>query len=94
MMAIFDNDSESTTTSDGRRVLKDTQPLWDEFKIVVDDDIRNESDGKKAPGGFTWNQRWVGRIETLREGRENPQRYIDHIIEERRRQGLPELTGL
>lgn len=94
-MMIFDSDSEMTKLPDGRRVLKDKPEIWDEFKIIVDDDIRNEQFEKSASGGRTWDERWMGSIKSLREGnQENYPKYIDYIIIERRRQGLPDLKGL
>ena len=94
MMAILDSDSQSTTAPDGRKLVKDTAADWEEFKSIVDSDVQDEDSGKPASGGFSWNDRWVGSIESLREGRENHQRYVDYIIGTRRRHGLPDLRGL
>lgn len=90
-MNIFNSDTTTITGSGGRRLVMDTDDLWEEFIIVVDSDIQNEFSGKSAPGGFTWNTRWVSSINALREGRENHQKYIDYIINQRRQHGLPEL---
>lgn len=95
-IAILQTDSKGVTTdSDGRIVGKDTDLHWSNFIWVVNGDIIDEKAGQRPPGRRkSWNERWLGSIKSLREGRENSHRYINYIIEERRKQGLPELTGI
>jgi len=91
-MNILKSDSETTQTLQGKTVLKDTPDLWDEFRGIVSRDIQRELEGRRAQGGGTWNERWMGSIKSLREGnRENYPKYIDYIINERKRQGLSNL---
>jgi len=44
-----------------------------------------------APGYKTWNEKWIWQIRAIEKGQENAPKYINHIIELRRRAGLPEL---
>lgn len=44
-------------------------------------------------GQPSWNDAWLERLLTNSRGVEHPARYVNYIIEARRRAGLPDLTG-
>jgi hypothetical protein len=76
----------------GKIVTRDTRFAWQEFVSVVDWDIRAEFEGKRRPGGRSWNSRWKASIDNLQNGgMENSEKYVNYIIVQRRSKGLPEL---
>jgi hypothetical protein len=80
---------------DGTAVLLDTPRMWNDWVAQANSVIRAEAKGMNPLGkAESWNAYWLNRIQWLQSGhQENPQRYIDYIIEQRRAAGLPELTG-
>lgn len=91
-VAIFKSDSKFVAAPNGRMLLEDTQDLWEEFTGIVDRDIQRELAGKRAPGGGNWNERWQGSIKSLQKGnRENYEKYVEYIVYQRKRHGLPDL---
>jgi len=77
----------------GRSIAADTQRNWQEFQWDIDPQIEEERMGKPAPGFPTWNEKWVRALAWISKTQENAPKYIAHIIESRRRAGLPELEG-
>ena len=66
---------------------------WEAFKFVISGSVQRELEGFSAGGGFkSWNDRWKNTIKNNRE-HGSPDEYVDFIINERRRVGLPELLG-
>jgi hypothetical protein len=80
--------------ADGETYLRDTPRTWGFLTSQTDEAVRSELEGKPPGGGFaSWNEKWVKGIEDLRSGYvENPEKYIDYIIEERREAGLREIV--
>ena len=56
----------------------------------IDDDIKREAEGGKPNGSGTWADSWGRQIYHLGK-EESGQRYIDYIVSERKRYGLPNL---
>ena len=79
--------------SNGRRVLLDTERNWENWREGIDRLVRTEAAGMKAPGDPTWEKLWNRELGRIGRSRENSQRYIDYIIEQRRKAGLPELEA-
>jgi hypothetical protein len=78
----------------GNLMIQDTPRMWGDWTDVVNHTISVEVAGNRAPAGEpNWNEYWVSLIETNQTGRENPQRYINYIIERREAAGLPPLEG-
>lgn len=70
----------------------DTPALWDEFRRMMDMHIELERAGKPAGGRVSWSDFWNLRIRALApERQEHSAKYINYIIEARRKAGLPEL---
>lgn len=94
-MSIFNTEPFADTKRDaqGNVIIKDTPRMWQDFKQIMQMHIESEKAGQAAPGVESWDKFWLLRINYLRdENQENPQKYIDYIIEERRKAGLPELS--
>ena len=82
---------DAKTDSNGAVILLDTPRMWEYWQQDVERAIEKELAGKGPGGGVpTWNEQWTRVIEANRT-RENSQRYIDYIIQSRRRVGLPDL---
>lgn len=77
----------------GRSIAADTPRSWQEFRWDIDPQIEEERMGRPAPGFPTWDEKWVRALEWIGKTQENAPKYIGHIIESRRRAGLPELEG-
>jgi hypothetical protein len=58
---------------------------------MIDGQIRLEMEQAGRRTSVNWDRFWVERIEALRKSQENPDRYIEYIIRERRKLGLPEI---
>jgi hypothetical protein len=78
---------------DGNKILRDTKSHRDEFKSTVDFHIGCEIKKYPATGSksHSWRVFWMNRIKFIRNGSENPQWYINYILEARRAARLPEL---
>lgn len=87
---------EPSDQSDSRGevvTIPDTEASWYEFVTVTDFRIKDERAQKAAPAGSTsWNAHWARVIHGLRQHYENHEKYVEYIVLERRRAGLPELT--
>lgn len=95
---FFSSGIDSKRDEHGNTILLDTPNNWENWVIYMDLHIADESSGKQVPGGGglgkTWEEFWQRLIRDIGDGRqENPQRYINYIIEKRRRVGLPPLKS-
>jgi len=81
---------EITTDAQGQHILADTPQNWQQWRSVIDPQIADEAAGER-PRINTWKQEWIRQIEQFEKIQENAPKYIDYIIESRRRTGLPEL---
>ena len=87
---------EGKKLSDGTWYLYDTPSHWAEFQRMMDIHIEKEQSGKHPyrDNETSWNDFWKARILSLSSDRqENSSKYINYIVEARRRAGLPELEG-
>ncbi|MFT3792947.1 MAG: hypothetical protein QM741_18185 [Rudaea sp.] len=106
---FYKSDIDVQQRKDGTRVLQDTPRMWEEWRRSVDKEVLREVSYRngsaqndvllgKPNGGGTWDQYWLSRVRAVRSpgdgySHEHPQKYIDYIIEQRRKAGLPELVG-
>lgn len=80
--------------SNGNVTILDTPRMWDFFVVVTDMQISDEKAGERPPGVSDWNKHWIMRIHEMSDGsQENFDKYISYIIEQRRKEGLPDLIG-
>lgn len=78
----------------GNQSITDTPRMWSNWVENVNFRVANEATGIRPEGGHQdWNEFWISLIETNQTSRENPQKYIDYIIERRRVADLPPLKG-
>lgn len=86
---------DMTSDAQGNEIFADTPRMWADFVQRTDIAIRNELAGSTHFGGKykNANDAWVAGLRDMPKHREHPQKYIDYIIEQRRRAGLPELVG-
>lgn len=78
----------------GRSVLLDTPRMWQYFTVTVEHQVARERDKERPPGVNSWEEHWFGVINHIESGaQENASKYVDYIIDARRRAGLPELEG-
>jgi hypothetical protein len=89
---MSDSGFDFTRDAQGNKIIADTPRMWRDFTEGVDRSIANEVAGINRNGGRTWNEAWLSTIRYNQTGREHPQKYIDYIIERRRKAGLPELV--
>jgi hypothetical protein len=92
---IFNTEPFTDMTKDehGRSKIADTPRNWRDWREEIGFALEAEAAGKRANGGVTWNEFWLLRFRALERTQENAPKYIDYIIEARRRAGLPELEG-
>lgn len=84
--------SDSVVDEGGNKLLADTTRNWANFIEMMDLHIASELDHARAPGVDTWNIFWMYRFKAIKTNTENPDRYINYIINSRREAGLPELV--
>jgi len=74
-------------------IIPDTPELWREFVIATDWSISDEKAGEAPGGGVqSWAKHWTDVLRELRKGyQENPDKYVEYIIEARSAAGLPDL---
>ncbi len=91
---LFNTESftDTTRSADGTLLLADTERSWADFVDVTNDQVRGEIDGETPPGVDSWLDHWTMRISVIRGRRENPEKYVEYIVDTRSRAGLPELT--
>lgn len=78
----------------GRVTLLDTPGMRADAADSYDQTIAMEKRGHKLSNGMSWNQDWLLTIQSIRKNTENPEWYVQYIIEQRRKAGLPELEGV
>lgn len=91
---IADKDIDSRRDKHGNIVLLDTPRMREFAADSYDRTIEMEKRGHVNSNGMTWNERWLGTIRSIRKGTENPEWYVQYIIDQRRKAGLPELEGV
>jgi hypothetical protein len=76
-------------------IIPDTPELWHEFVVAIDWEVSREKSGGPPPGGVqSWTESWTGTLRGLRKGsQENPEKYVEYIIEARSAAGLPDLPN-
>ncbi len=75
----------------GNVTLLDTPRMWRYWQADVDRAIAKEVTGEAPGGGIeSWGEQWQRLIRENRN-RENAQKYINYIIEQREQAGLPPL---
>ena len=82
---------DTYTDYDGNTLIADTPRMWEDFVSLTARRIEREKKNERPPGIDTWNEHWVDTIETKKKLRQNPDKYIDYIITQRREAGLAEL---
>ncbi len=89
-----DNDIDVKRDADGKITLLDTPRMRANAAFAYDRTIEMEKRGHKMSNGMSWNERWLGTIRSIRGNTENPEWYVQYIIEQRQKAGLPELVGV
>ena len=84
--------SDTVVDKEGSQLLADTPRNWADFTEVMDRRIFRELDHARAPGVDSWNIFWMYRLKAIKTNTENPDRYINYIINSRREAGLPEFV--
>jgi hypothetical protein len=80
--------------AEGNLVIRDTPRMWAEWTRHIDSQVAREAAGGPPFAGVkTWETHWALAIKDNQQGRDNAQKYIDYVIEARRRAGLPELPS-
>lgn len=92
-MSSFDK-SNYMEDEHGNIVLLDTSAMRAGSSSAYDSTIQMELRGHKLSNGESWNDAWLRTISSIRQHTHNPEWYIQYIIEQRRKAGLPELEGL
>ena len=87
-----DSGIDSMRDAQGNVILLDTPRMWRDFVQTTEIAIKNERTGRNY-GPRSSNDEWLRVIQHIKLRNEHPQKYIDYIIEQRRRAGLPELVG-
>jgi len=94
LSSLSDSGIDATHGANGKVTLLDTPRMWDQFRLFTNISIQNELAGSTHWGGYkSANDAWVHTIHVIETGNENPQKYINYIIETRRAAGLPALVG-
>lgn len=93
---MFKNGKEVETKRDaqGNVILLDTPRMREFAAYCYDQTIEMEKQGHQMSNGMSWNERWLGTIRSIRQNTDNPEWYVQYIIEQRRKAGLPELEGV
>lgn len=95
LAGCYDTFVDARYDEDGEVILEDTEKNWGYFAESVDRDvIREAREGRPGAGKETWLEFWNWRIRNISENRENRDRYVSYILEQRRTAGLPELDEL
>lgn len=84
---------DSRRDEQGNIVVLDTPRMWRDWIDETDWAVRSELAGERPGGGImTWDENWR-RVIKANSDRENAAKYIDYLIDARRRAGLPDLEG-
>lgn len=87
-------DISFTRDDQGNITLFDTPGMRTDATFAYDENIIMEKRGQQLSNGMSWNEVWLNTILAIRGNTENPEWYVQYIIEQRRMAGLPELEGL
>ncbi len=80
--------------TNGNTVISDTPRMWLYWRHDVDRAVAMEASGERVGGGYdSWTEHWQRVFRVTRRERENPQRYIDYVVQKRREYGLPDHEG-
>ncbi|MFC3552504.1 hypothetical protein ACFOLC_16005 [Lysobacter cavernae] len=85
---------DSRKDARGRVTLLDTPGMQADAAGSFDELVAMEKRGHVMSNGMSWNDRWLNTIRSIRGNTENPEWYVQYIIEQRRKAGLPELEGV
>jgi len=88
------NELNTRRDENGNLILLDTPSMRIGAASAYDQTIEMEKRGHVNSDGMSWNDRWLGTIRSIRKNTENPEWYVQYIIEQRRKAGLPELEGV
>ena len=88
------NELDTRRDEHGNVILLDTPRMRTGAASAYDQTIEMEKRGHVNSDGMSWNDRWLGTIRSIRKNTENPEWYVQYIIEQRRKAGLPELEGV
>lgn len=88
------NELNTRRDVNGNLILLDTPSMRAGAASAYDQTIEMEKRGHVNSDGVSWNDRWLGTIRSIRKNTENPEWYVQYIIEQRRKAGLPELEGV
>lgn len=88
------NELNTRRDENGNLILLDTPSMRIGAASAYDQTIEMEKRGHVNSDGVSWNDRWLGTIRSIRKNTENPEWYVQYIIEQRRKAGLPELEGV
>lgn len=88
------NELNTRRDENGNLILLDTPSMRIGAASAYDQTIEMEKRGHANSDGMSWNDRWLGTIRSIRKNTENPEWYVQYIIEQRRKAGLPELEGV
>lgn len=88
------NELNTRRDENGNLILLDTPSMRIGAASAYDQTIEMEKRGHANSDGVSWNDRWLGTIRSIRKNTENPEWYVQYIIEQRRKAGLPELDGV
>ncbi|WP_010278117.1 hypothetical protein [Paenibacillus senegalensis] len=88
------NELYTRRDENGNLILLDTPSMRIGAASAYDQTIEMEKRGHVNSNGMSWNDRWLGTIRSIRKSTENPEWYVQYIIEQRRKAGLPELEGV
>ncbi|MEN1990800.1 hypothetical protein [Paenibacillus hubeiensis] len=83
-----------TRRDEGNLILLDTPNMRIGAASAYDQTIEMERRGHVNSDGLSWNDRWLDTIRSIRKNTENSEWYVQYIIEQRRKAGLPELGGV
>jgi hypothetical protein len=78
----------------GKRIYADTPRAFTDWIKEVNIDIDREIFDRDNNIDRDWNAEWLNKIEYIKTNQQDPEKYINYIIERRRKRNLPELRGL
>ncbi|MBN2981034.1 MULTISPECIES: hypothetical protein [Cohnella] len=94
ILAASKKDADVRRDAHGNIILLDTPNRRVGAASAYDSNIEMELRGHKMSDGMSWNEVWLNTIRNIRRSTENPEWYVQYIIEQRRKAGLPELEGV
>lgn len=94
LLASAKRDVDIQQDAEGNILLLDTPNMRIGAASAYDSTIQMELRGHKMSDGMSWNEVWLNTIRNIRRNTENAEWYVQYIIEQRRKAGLPELEGV